>query len=136
MAAEKREDWHVLVVDDEEVVRSGVARVLADEGLSVVGAPDAAGALAHPALAECRLVLCDLMLPDRSGLDLLRDLRARRPDLAIVCITGYATREIVAEAAAAGATAFLPKPFDRDELVSVVRSALERAGALTEEKKS
>lgn len=135
MAAEERRDRPVLVVDDEEVVRSGVARVLADEGLSVVGAPDAAGALAHPALGQCRLVLCDLMLPDRSGLDLLRDLRARRPDLPIVCITGYATREIIADAEAAGATAFLPKPFDRDELVSVVRSALESTDALTEEKK-
>ncbi len=126
----------VLVVDDEEVVRGGVARVLADEGLRVAHAADAQGALGHPALAACRLVLCDLMLPDRSGVELVRELRARRPDLPVVCITGYATREIVSAATTAGATSVLAKPFDRDELLSVVRRALEHADGACEEKES
>jgi DNA-binding NtrC family response regulator len=138
MTAGVETTWDVLVIDDEEVVRGGVERLLADEGLRVASAPDAAGALAHPALATCRLVLCDLMLPDRSGLDLLRDLRARRRDLPLVCMTGYATRETSAQVAAAGATLFLPKPFDQDELLSVVRRALESgdARAPAEEKES
>ena len=49
--------------------------------------------LAHPALASCRLVLCDLMLPDRSGTEVLREMRRRRPQLPVVLITGYATRD-------------------------------------------
>jgi DNA-binding NtrC family response regulator len=136
MAGDVPDACDVLVVDDEEVVRNGVERVLRDEGLRVAGAADARTALAHPALARCRLVLCDLMLPDRSGLELLRELRAAHPRLSVVCITGYATRELVAQAETAGAAAFLPKPFDRDELVSVVRRALDSAGANPEEKKS
>ncbi len=126
----------VLVVDDEEVVRGGVARVLADEGLKVAHAADVQAALGHPALAACRLVLCDLVLPDRSGIELMRELRARRRDLPVVCITGYATGETISAATAAGATSVLPKPFDRDELLSVVRRALAPRQASSEEKES
>jgi two-component system C4-dicarboxylate transport response regulator DctD len=115
----------VLVIDDEEVVRTGIARVLSGEGLRVALSADAAGALAHPALASCRAVICDLMLPDRSGLELLRDIRRRRPDVPLVCITGYATRDQMELAEQAGATVFLPKPFDEEELLSVVRRALD-----------
>ncbi len=115
----------VLVIDDEAVVREGVTRVLAADGLAVATSPDTAGGLAHPALAGCRLVLCDLMLPDRSGLELLRELRRRRPELPLIAITGYATQDQMEAAESAGATLFLPKPFDEDELLSAVRRALE-----------
>jgi DNA-binding response OmpR family regulator len=128
MTRAERPEWDVLVIDDEEVVRGGITRLLSDEGLRVAGAADAASGLSHAALADCRLVLCDLMLPDRSGLDLLRELRLRRQDVPLVCITGYATRENQALAADAGATTFLPKPFDSDELLSVVRRALGAGG--------
>src|SRR5512141_2784108 len=96
----------VLIIDDEEVVREGIARVLAAEGLSVATAADAASGLAHPALGDCRGVLCDLMLPDRSGLELMREIRQRRPDLPLIAITGYATREQMELAESAGATSF------------------------------
>jgi DNA-binding NtrC family response regulator len=125
MADGDRPEWDVLVIDDEEVVRGGIARVLSAEGLRVAVAPDAAGALGHAALDSCRVVLCDLMLPDRSGLELLRDMRQRRQDLPLVCITGYATRDQMELAERAGATMFLAKPFDEDELLSTVRRALE-----------
>ncbi|HVP14328.1 MAG TPA: response regulator, partial [Terriglobales bacterium] len=81
----------VLVVDDEPVVTSAIRLVLRAEGLEVASAPDGESALAHPALSDCRLVICDLMLPGRSGLEVLAELRARRPELPIVMITGYAT---------------------------------------------
>jgi DNA-binding NtrC family response regulator len=125
MTSESPAEHDVLVIDDEEVVREGIARLLAADGLSVATASDAASGLAHPALAHCRVALCDLMLPDRSGLELLREARARRPDLPLIAITGYATREQMELAEAAGASLFLPKPFDEDELLSAVRRALE-----------
>jgi DNA-binding NtrC family response regulator len=117
-------DWDVLIADDEEVVRKAVQRLLGAEGLRVATAADARSALAHPAVAGCRLVLCDLMLPDQSGLDLLRALRAARPGLPIVLMTGYVTAENAAAALAAGAAGFLPKPFDETELLAAVQSAL------------
>src|SRR5262245_32771487 len=116
--------WDVLVVDDEAVVRDGVTRVLSSEGLRVAATDTGHSALEHPALASCRLVLCDLMLPDLPGLEVLKALRSARPDLAVVLTTGYATAENVTRALQAGATGFLPKPFDEAELWAAVRHAL------------
>jgi DNA-binding NtrC family response regulator len=118
----------VLVIDDEPVVRDAVRLVLADAGLGVESAPDAEAGLAHPALARCRLVLIDLMLPGQSGLDALRAIRAQRPALPIVMITGYATDANADRAMQAGATGFLAKPFDETELLTLVRQVLARSG--------
>jgi DNA-binding NtrC family response regulator len=125
----------VLVVDDEPVVVAAVRMVLADEGLAVVTVPDAESALTHPALDECRLVICDLMLPGRSGLEALHAMRARRPQLRIVMITGHATPANEDLVLAAGATAFLPKPFDESELLTLVRHVLAPSDVAGEEQK-
>jgi hypothetical protein len=114
----------VLVVDDEPVVRDAVVKVLCEEGLSVAQAKSAEDALVHPALAQCRLVICDIMLPGQSGLDAARAIRRLRPELPIVLITGYATAGVEGQALEAGATAFLAKPFDVTELLDLVRRVL------------
>jgi len=114
----------VLVIDDEPVVREAVRRVLEANGLRVATADDAASGLGHPALATCRLVLCDLMLPDRSGTEVLSELARRRPGLPVVMITGYATPDHAARAREAGAADFLAKPFEARELTDSVRRAL------------
>ena len=124
----------VLVVDDEPVVADAIRLVLGDAGLEVAAVPDAETALAHPALELCRLVICDLMLPGLSGLDALRAIRARRPGLPIVMTTGYATPEQEDLLLAAGATAFLPKPFDDSELLTLVRRALAPTDVAGEER--
>ncbi|HXH29016.1 MAG TPA: response regulator [Candidatus Polarisedimenticolia bacterium] len=123
----------VMVIDDEEVVRAGIRKVLESEGLGVTDCADAATALAHPDLPRCRLVLCDLMLPDRSGTDLMRDLLQRRPGLPVVLITGYATLAEADRARDAGAFDFLPKPFEASELMHVVRRALTGASRAARE---
>jgi DNA-binding NtrC family response regulator len=115
--------YDVLVIDDEPVVCDAVRRVLEANGLRVATANDAASGLAHPALAVCRLVLCDLMLPDRSGMEVLREVARRRPGVPVLLITGYATSEQAARAHAAGAE-FLAKPFEAEELMDSVRRAL------------
>ena len=130
------EQWDVLVIDDEPVVRDAIALVLGEEGLRVAVAADGASGLAHPAAAGCRLVLVDLMLPDRSGTEVLRALQAARPDLPVVIITGYATHESSRLALEAGASDYLPKPFEVSELLAVVRRALRDRGAALEEKRS
>jgi len=116
--------WDVLVVDDEPVVGEAIRRILGAEGLRVAVALDAGSALVHPALAACRLVLCDLMLPDRPGTELCSAIRVTRPELPVVAITGYATTVQNARAMEAGASDFLAKPFDEEELLAVVRRAL------------
>jgi DNA-binding NtrC family response regulator len=118
------ERWDVLVVDDEPVVREGIRRVLEAAGMRVATAENAESAIAHPSVAGCRLVMCDLMLPDHSGIQVLRSLRKARPGLPVVMITGYATSENHEMALEAGATDFLAKPFEESELLEVVRRAL------------
>jgi DNA-binding response OmpR family regulator len=116
----------VLVVDDEPVVRDAVRLVLGHEGFRVEAANDAEAGLAHAGLQTCRLLLCDLMLPGQSGLELLRAVRAARPELPIVMMTGYATDANADSALEAGASAFLAKPFDDSELLTLVRQVLAR----------
>ena len=123
----------VLVVDDEAVVREVVSRVLRSEGYDVVTVTTAAAALDSPAARTCGLVLCDLMLPDRSGLDVVRALRARRPELPVVLITGYASGASLAQAEEAGAAGFLPKPFDSEELLDAVRRAIREPAVVVKE---
>ena len=124
----------VLVVDDEPVVGDAIRLVLVHEGLSVASVPDAETALEHPALVDCRLVICDLMLPGRSGLETLRAMRERRPRLPIVMMTGYATPANADLVLEAGATAFLPKPFDDSELLTLVRHVLAPMDVAGEER--
>ena len=128
--------WDVLVVEDEPVVRDAIRMVLEHEGFRVAAAPDGAVGLLHPALTDCRVLFCDLMLPGRSGLEIIPEIRRRRPTMPIVAITGYPTTENETRARAAGATAFLPKPFDAAELLEWMRRVLPRAAALGEEKSS
>jgi len=123
----------VLVIDDEPVVRAAVRRVLEAHGLRVATADDAESGLRHPGLATCRVVLCDLMLPDRSGADVLRELVERYPGLPVVMITGYATPDHAVRAREAGAADFLAKPFDAPELMASVRRALGARPAAQEE---
>ncbi len=127
------ESWDVLVVDDEPIVCDSIRLVLEAQGLRVATVSDGRSALAHPAADGCRLVLCDLMLPESSGLDLLRAMHARRPALPVVMITGYATAERALQAVQAGAAGFLPKPFDETELLTLVRRTLVPTDAAHEE---
>ena len=125
--------YDVLVIDDEPVVREAVRRVLEADGLRVATAEDAATGLEHPGLATCRLVLCDLILPDRSGVEVLRELAVRHAGLPVVLITGYATPDLAQRAQEVGAAGFLPKPFEASELVECVRQALARQAQKKEE---
>jgi len=126
----------VLVIDDEPVVCDGIRRVLEAAGFSVAIAADGATALAHPAAGGCRLVLCDLVLPDGEGGEIVRALRRRRPGLPVVVVTGYATADQASRALRAGATAFLAKPFEESELLGAVRRALGEAPPAPEERES
>ena len=125
----------VLVIEDEPVVRAAVRRVLEAAGLRVATADDAGSGLRHPDLDGCRLVVCDVMLPDGSGMDVLREVRARRPDLPIVLMTGYATPDLAVRAHDAGAAAFLAKPFEASELLECVHRALAHPSVAQEERR-
>jgi two-component system response regulator PilR (NtrC family) len=116
----------LLIVDDEASLRDFMTIVFEEDGWKVETAATVAEAKAALQKNEPDLVLCDLMLPDGSGLDLLRDLKAQNPTVAVIMITAHTSTKSAVEALKNGAFDYIAKPFDIDELKIIVRNAVER----------
>jgi two-component system response regulator PilR (NtrC family) len=116
----------LLVVDDEQSLRDFLTIVLEEEGWRVNAVPSLGDARAMLARVEPDVVLCDLMLPDGSGIDLLREIKAQTPSIAVVMITAHTSPKTAVEALKAGALDYIGKPFDIEELKVVLRKAVER----------
>ena len=116
----------LLIVDDEASLRDFLTIVFEEEHCRVETAATLAEAHAALQKREPDLVLCDLMLPDGSGLDLLRDIKAQNPSIAVIMITAHTSTKSAVDALKAGAHDYIAKPFDIDELKIVVRKAAER----------
>ncbi len=122
----------LLVVDDEEVIRDVLRTLLEREGYEVTTASDATEALALFEAESYDAVLLDLMLPDRPGLEVLRELRRRDPDVVVVIVTAYSSIEGAIEAMREGAFHYIPKPFQNQEVLLTVAKGAQ-ARQLTEE---
>jgi DNA-binding NtrC family response regulator len=116
----------ILVIDDEEIMREVIVRLLEDEGYDVDSVPSGEDGLSAIEEGEFDLVLLDLMLPGIGGLETLERIRKTRPDLVVVMITAYASIENAVKATRSGAFDFITKPFKNDELLLVVRNGLQR----------
>ena len=114
----------VLVVDDEPRIRRIVEMALGDRGYRVVSAPSAEEGLEAIEAGGIDVVVTDLQLPGRSGLDLLGDLSESHPDLPVILVTAFGTVETAVEAIKAGAFDYVLKPFSVDELETLVADAL------------
>ena len=117
---------HILVVDDEPLVRWSIAETLRLNGCRITEAGDghtALSSLAMPA-SPPDAVLLDLNLPDNSDLTLLTRVRRLAPTAAVILMTAFATPEIVAGARKLGAFTVLDKPFELGELDEIVQSAI------------
>jgi DNA-binding NtrC family response regulator len=118
----------ILIVDDEKLIRWSISERLAKEGLSSVEAGDGAAATGALAAGPVDLVLLDLNLPDTDGLTLLRQFQSQAPELSVVIMTADSSVDKAVEAMKLGAHDYLTKPFNFDELVMIVRRALETTG--------
>jgi len=116
----------LLIVDDEASLRDFLTIVFEEEHCRVETAATIAEAHAALQKGEPDLVLCDLMLPDGSGLDFLRDVKAQNPSIAVIMITAHTSTKSAVEALKAGAHDYIAKPFDIDELKIIVHKAVER----------
>ena len=117
---------NILVVDDDEFVTELVEEMLVDHGYRVFTAADYDGALAQLERHEIHLILCDVYLGGRSGIDLLHALRERRVECPVVMITGSPELKHATQAMHLGASDYLIKPVEPDRLLRVTRSNLER----------
>jgi len=116
----------LLIIDDEASLRDFLGIVFEGEGWRVEAAATLAEGRAMIAKREPDVVLCDLMLPDGSGIDLLHDLKAQDPSIAFIMITAHTSTKTAVEALKAGALDYIAKPFDIEELKIIVRKAVER----------
>lgn len=115
----------ILVVDDDRVLRERLARAFEDRGFEVDSAGDADEALAAVEKAEPDRAVVDLRMPGRSGLELVREMRERLPDANIVVLTGYGSIASAVDAMKLGATNYLSKPADADDVLAAFESAVE-----------
>ena len=116
----------ILVIDDEEIIREALEALLVVEGYNVATAATAEQGLDALSGRQVDTVLLDLMLPDRNGLDVLDDIRRTDEDLPVVMVTAFGTIESAIAATKLGAFHFVQKPFKNDEVLAVLRNAIER----------
>jgi len=117
----------VLIVDDEESLVDFLSVLCGGEGLEVATARSVGEARERLADSAPDLVLCDMMMPDGNGLDLLREIRESETGPSVVMMTAYTSTKSAIEAMKLGAYDYVPKPFDIDELKVVIHRALEKS---------
>lgn len=117
--------FHALVVDDDAGVRYTLAEILGDIGLAVSLADNGVAALQLARSAHFDLVITDLRMAPLGGLELLQTLHDEQPNLKVILVTAHGSERHAVEAMKLGAYDYFKKPFDLDELMSVVARVLE-----------
>jgi two-component system, OmpR family, response regulator len=124
---------NVLVVDDEAVLAEMVSMALRYEGWNIATAGDGAAALESARSQRPDVVVLDVMLPDMSGLDVLRKLREESPQLPVLLLTAKDAVEDRIAGLTAGGDDYVTKPFSLEEVVLRLRALLRRTGVTTED---
>lgn len=122
---------NVLVVDDEAVLAEMVAMALRYEGWTIATAGDGSSAMAAARAQRPDVVVLDVMLPDMSGLDVLRKLREENPQLPVLLLTAKDAVEDRIAGLTAGGDDYVTKPFSIEEVVLRLRALLRRTGVTT-----
>lgn len=120
----------VFVVDDDDSARRGLERLLRINGYPVRSFPSAAAFLAHPDPDCSSCLLLDIRMPHLTGLDVQRAVNDSGRALPVILMTGFADLDACILGMKAGATDFLVKPFDEDQLLGAVDTALDRCREL------
>jgi|HubBroStandDraft_5_1064220.scaffolds.fasta_scaffold22263_2 DNA-binding NtrC family response regulator len=116
----------ILIIDDEAAIRESLETLLTLEGYVVEMAPEGESGLERINQSAYDLVLLDLALPGKNGLEILHLIREQHPDLPVIMITAYGKVDNVVEAIRTGAQNFVQKPWDNDKLLADIRSAIAR----------
>jgi len=120
----RRREPHVLVVDDEKMIRDLLRRLLEREGYRVVTASEGGEGLDHVAHGPPDVVLLDLKMAGMSGVEFLRRFREEHADIPVLVVTGYPDSDLMAQAMRYGPVTLLPKPVEQEQLLRSVRIAL------------
>ena len=121
----------ILVADDDRAIRTVLTQALGREGYDVKATGNAATLWSWINDGKGDLIVTDVLMPDENGLDLIPRIRERRPDLRVIVMSAQTTLMTAVKATERGAFEYLPKPFDLQEIVSVVGRALSASEART-----
>jgi len=116
-----------LIVDDDEVFRNRLCRAFASRGWEATGAADGASALRLAAASSPDLAVVDLRLPEMSGLDIVRELRSLDETTCIIMLTGYGSIATALTATKLGASHYLSKPADADQILTAYQKIMTGA---------
>jgi len=124
----EQESPRILVVDDDHEFRRSLSKLLVKERFEVWTAADGFEAQTFLAEVEFDLVIADLKMPGKNGLQLLREIKSKAPRTEVLIITAYGEMPTYLEAMNAGAFQYLDKPVKREEVLQYVRKALTKGG--------
>lgn len=124
------EKVHIMLVDDEERFLATTGKLLVRKGFDVVTATSGAEALQELAQLLIRVVLLDVKMPGMDGITVLKEIKRRFPQVEVILVTGHATVESAVEGLNAGASDYLMKPCNLDDLTSKVNEAFEKRQCL------
>jgi two-component system chemotaxis response regulator CheY len=119
---------NILVIDDNASVRKALILMLESGGHSVTGAKDGAEGLRAFEATDPDLVIVDIIMPDKDGIEIIREMRRAKPEARIIAMTGggrFTNLDFLKMARAFGAVDTLAKPIDPDDLVLRVEACLE-----------
>ncbi|MFN3655848.1 MAG: response regulator FixJ [Pseudolabrys sp.] len=116
----------IYVIDDDEAVRQSLEFLLKTAGHAVHSFESAKAFIDILPQVSSGCVVTDVRMPEITGIDLLRKVKAVKPDLPVIVITGHGDIALAVEAMKIGAIDFLEKPFDDDQLLTAVRGALDQ----------
>lgn len=125
----------LLIVDDEETIRSAISRFLRSRGYEVETAESGAQALTRLEQGRFSLVLCDVRMPGMSGLEVVPRARSLDPDVAVLMLSGVNDAPTATEALSSGAADYLMKPIELGELQHAVERALHRRDLVIEQRR-
>ncbi|MBI2265523.1 MAG: response regulator [Armatimonadetes bacterium] len=124
---------NILITDDEELVLESLRRVLTRKGYDVTTARTGDEAVALAKEKKFDLVICDVRMPGKDGIETLREMKEMDPALRSMVITGYASPETPDAATRIGVNSYLSKPFDLEDFLGEIGNILSRARGLKEE---
>jgi two-component system response regulator FixJ len=116
----------IYVIDDDDAVRQSLEFMLKAAGINSRGFDSAKAFMMVLPEISSGCIVTDVRMPDITGIDLLRHVKKTNPDLPVIVITGHGDISLAVEAMKIGATDFLEKPFDGQQLLTAVRSALSQ----------
>ena len=116
----------VLIVDDSYYMRTMLKNLLADAGYEVVGeAPNGEEAVKLARSVNPQLITLDVILPDTTGLEVLKQIKKETPDMKVVMVSAMGQEMVVNEAIQNGAQAYLVKPFNEEKVLEVVENVFK-----------